>query len=155
MTLRGLLNQNALGAVKEAEIHYDFDSPTWLRFITAESYEPGLGNAFGLGANMHSRMASIATVLMTYVPGTHSLDQALALFGPPAAVTGFFRAHRQLSTDYPDSPENDDTFTIILQYGDTQDGLLVTVKTSIVSVVDRQLKFYIRGDQGSYIKVSR
>lgn len=56
MTLRHLLNQNALGAVKEAEIHYDFDSPSWLRSITAESYEPGLGNAFGLGEDMPSKV---------------------------------------------------------------------------------------------------
>lgn len=85
--------------------------------------------------------------------GTHSLDQALALFSRPKSVTGFFRAHRELSTEYPDSPENDDTFTIVLQYDNNQNGLLVTVKTATTSVLDRQLKLLVRGDEGSYVKV--
>lgn len=52
MTLRELLRSNALGKVREAEIHYDFDAPTWLRHITAERYTPGLGIAFGLGKSI-------------------------------------------------------------------------------------------------------
>jgi predicted dehydrogenase len=48
-TLRNLLNQNALGKVMEAELHYDFEAPPWLKYMTKEKYEPGDGHVFGLG----------------------------------------------------------------------------------------------------------
>jgi hypothetical protein len=33
----------------EAELHYDFESPPWLKYMTKEKYEPGDGHVFGLG----------------------------------------------------------------------------------------------------------
>lgn len=48
--------------------------------------------------------------------------------------------------------EVEDTFTIVLQYSGAQKHLLVTVKTSVVSPMEKQLKFWIRGTKGSYIK---
>jgi hypothetical protein len=47
--LRNLLSQNALGKIMEAELHYDFESPEWLKTMTATKYTPGDGLAFGLG----------------------------------------------------------------------------------------------------------
>jgi hypothetical protein len=47
--LRKLINDDALGNIKEAEIHYDFESPPWLSHMTAKEYTPGAGMAFGLG----------------------------------------------------------------------------------------------------------
>lgn len=33
----------------EAEIHYDFESPSWLSSMAAKKYTPGNGMAFALG----------------------------------------------------------------------------------------------------------
>lgn len=77
--------------------------------------------------------------------GSHTLDQALSLFGTPASVTGFLRSNRGIES------EIDDTFTIILQY---KGNLTVTVKTAVVTNMKDQLKFWVRGTKGTYLKVS-
>lgn len=124
--MQEILNKDALGDVNEAEIHYDFDQAPWLKFMKGKEYTAGDGHTFGLG--------------------THSLDQAYMLFGRPASVTGFFRVQRGIESEVEDS------FTIILQYDGAQKSLLVTVKTCVVSPMAQQLKFWIRGTRGSYIK---
>lgn len=78
--------------------------------------------------------------------GTHSLDQALVLFGRPKSVTGFFRTQRGGESEVEDS------FTIILQYDGPQKDLLVTVKTAVTTPMAQQLKFLVRGTKGSFIK---
>ncbi|KAK7429854.1 hypothetical protein QQZ08_003699 [Neonectria magnoliae] len=125
-TLRKLIQQNALGDIKEAEIHYDFESPPWLDKMTEKKYTPGDGMAFWLG--------------------THSIDQAMVLFGRPTSVTAFFRAQRGIESEVEDS------FTLILQYDGPQKDLLVTVKTCVITPMAQQLKFLVRGTQGSFIK---
>lgn len=80
--------------------------------------------------------------------GSHTIDQALLLFGRPKSVTGFLRALRGVES------EVDDTFTIILQYGPPQQDLLVTIKTNIVSPMPDQLKYFVRGTKGTFVKVS-
>jgi predicted dehydrogenase len=126
LTVQEILRKGALGSINEAEIHYDFDQAPWLKFMKGKEYTAGDGHTFGLG--------------------THSLDQAYVLFGRPASVTAFFRVQRGIESEVEDS------FTIILQYDDAQKGLLVTVKTCVVSPMAQQLKFWIRGAKGSYIK---
>lgn len=126
LTLQEVLKKGALGDINEAEIHYDFDRAPWLHRMTGKEYSAGDGHTFGLG--------------------THSLDQAYVLFGRPASVTAFFRAQRGIESEVEDS------FTIILQYGGSKKGLLVTVKTSVVSPMEKQLKFWLRGTKGSFIK---
>jgi predicted dehydrogenase len=84
---------------------------------------------------------------ISYVPGqdmlfgigSHTIDQALVLFGHPATITGFYRSLRGIES------EVDDAFTIILQYGGEKRNLVVTVKTSVVCVMQHPLKFFIRG----------
>lgn len=80
--------------------------------------------------------------------GTHSLDQALVLFGRPRSVTGFFRVQRDGESEIEDS------FTIILQYDSAQKDLLVTVKTAVVTPMAQQLKQLVRGTKGSFTKVN-
>lgn len=63
-------------------------------------------------------------------------------------MTGFLRANRGVDS------EIDDTFTIMLQYGESQKNLLVTVKTAVVTHMSNQLKFWVRGTKGTYLKVS-
>ncbi|KAG9251418.1 uncharacterized protein F5Z01DRAFT_279810 [Emericellopsis atlantica] len=122
-TLQSLLAKNALGKIMEAELHYDFEAAPWLKHMTAKEYTPGAGHAFGLG--------------------THNIDQAYVLFGRPKSVTAFFRSQRGIDSEVEDS------FTIILQYADEK---LVTVKTCVVSCMEKQLKQLIRGTEGSWIK---
>jgi hypothetical protein len=74
------------------------------------------------------------------------VDQALALFGRPAFVTGFYRALRGIKS------KEDDTFTLILQYSGDQDNLVVTVKTTVINKMPQPLKYFIRGYNGTYIK---
>ena len=47
----------------------------------------------------------------------------------------------------------DDSFTIILQYDGEHRDLISTVKTTIVSPQPDQMKFWVRGTQGSFAKV--
>ncbi|KAM0444911.1 hypothetical protein ACHAQK_002444 [Fusarium lateritium] len=124
-TLSHLIEKGALGDIKEAELHYDFESPSWISGMGAK-FTPGSGMAYGLG--------------------THSLDQALVLFGRPKSVTGFFRVQRDAESEVEDS------FTIVLQYDGAQKDLLVTVKTSVVTPMAQQLKQLVRGTKGSFVK---
>ena len=71
----------------------------------------------------------------------------MTLFGRPASVTGFYRVQRGIESEVEDS------FTIVLQYGGEQKELLVTVKTSMASPMAQQLKYMVRGAEGSYLKV--
>jgi predicted dehydrogenase len=51
----------------------------------------------------------------------------------------------------------DDSFTIVLQYDSSsgREDLVCTVKTTIVSTLpmERQLKFMVRGREGTFLKV--
>ncbi|CAK7212550.1 hypothetical protein SCUCBS95973_001502 [Sporothrix curviconia] len=130
-TLQQLLAAKALGDVKEAEIHFDpprnASDPKWSRRWPGQAYTPGDGTIFDLGA--------------------HTIDQALTLFGKPAAVTAFFRSHRSGAGHGSDTH---DSFTLVLEYAGSD--LLVYVKTSIVSILADQLRLAVRGTAGSYVK---
>jgi predicted dehydrogenase len=78
---------------------------------------------------------------IVYDLGTHLIDQIVVLFGMPEEVTGFVRRLTQSTVD--------DAFTILLHYKD----MLATVKATVLSVDSKQLRYWIRGDQGSYTKV--
>ena len=76
--------------------------------------------------------------------GSHSIDQALVLFGRPKSITAFLRDLREADS------EVEDTFTIILQY---ESRLLVTIKTTITTCMEEQLHYFVRGTEGSFMKV--
>ncbi|OAL24368.1 hypothetical protein AYO22_05744 [Fonsecaea multimorphosa] len=126
LTLRHLIDKDAFGTIKELEIHYDVDFPFWMRGMNKKEYTPGDGMTFGLGS--------------------HTFDQALLLFGRPKSVTGFLRVLRGVDSEIEDS------FTAILQYDGPQSELLVTVKTMVVSTMKDQLKYFVRGTKGSFVK---
>lgn len=103
------------------------------------NYNPGDGLLFGLGS--------------------HSIDQALVLFGRPDRITGHLRCLRGVES------ESDDTFLVVLQYdrqagtpsGDASapkgsGGLWVEVKTSCVAPMQYPLKNFVRGYEGSFVK---
>ncbi len=83
---------------------------------------------------------------MMFGLGSHTVDQALALFGLPSSVTGFYRSLRGIES------KTDDSFTIILQYAGEQKNLIVTIKTSVVATMQLPLKYLVRGYDGSFIK---
>ena len=80
--------------------------------------------------------------------GSHTIDQALVLFGRPHSVTAFLRSNRGVESNV------DDTFTVILQYTSAQSNLLVTIKTGVITPLKDQFKYFVRGSKGSYVKVS-
>ncbi|KAL1893950.1 hypothetical protein Sste5346_006091 [Sporothrix stenoceras] len=125
-TVQHLVTSGALGDVKEAEIHFDPPSAPWVMNWTDRAYTPGRGIVFELG--------------------THTIDQALTLFGKPAAVTAFFRTLRGMDSDIHD------TFQLVLEYDGPQKDLVVTVKTAIVSVLKDQLRFALKGTEGTFLK---
>ncbi|KAH8809178.1 hypothetical protein F5884DRAFT_396414 [Xylogone sp. PMI_703] len=125
-TLRHLVQQKAFGKITECEIHYDVDFPPWMQSWKSPDYNPGNGMMFGLGS--------------------HTVDQALLLFGRPSSVTGFYRALRGIES------KTDDAFTMILQYSGEQKNLIVTIKTSVVTTMQYPLKYFIRGYDGSFLK---
>lgn len=93
---------------------------------------------------------------MKYTPGTgimigigsHTIDQALQLFGLPSHVTGFYRALRESA---PGS-EIDDSYTIVLRYKNTHPDLEVIISTELISVMPNQLRYFVRGREGSFVK---
>lgn len=129
-TLQRVISSGCLGEITEFQNHYDMDNPEWVRGWTSKEEVPGEGMLYGLG--------------------THSLDQTLLLFGKPASVTAFTRALRQKDV------KSDDSFTVVLQYGGEKSDLICTVKTTIVSTLpmEKQMKFVVRGRDGTFLKVS-
>jgi predicted dehydrogenase len=125
-TLQELVNRKAFGEITECEIHYDFDFPFWMKSWKDTTYTPGKSMLFGIGS--------------------HTIDQALVLFGRPATITGFYRSLRGIES------EVDDAFTVILQYGREKINLVGTVKTSVVCVMQYPMKFFVRGYNGSFVK---
>ncbi|KAH6889242.1 oxidoreductase [Thelonectria olida] len=73
--------------------------------------------------------------------GTHIIDQMLVLFGSPSKITGFLQCHHQEDVE--------DAFTVLFQY---PGGLVVTLKSTLCSTENNQLRFWIRGKNGSFKK---
>ncbi|EFX03674.1 rossmann fold protein [Grosmannia clavigera kw1407] len=128
VTLQALMGTtpNPLGRLVEFESHID-------RFVPpgrpphaawlAESAQPTTGALYEIGS--------------------HLLDQAVTLLGLPQHVTGFVAAQRGGNATAPD------TFTVLLHYAG---GLLATLKSSPASAETEQLRFWVRGERGSYRK---
>jgi predicted dehydrogenase len=74
------------------------------------------------------------------------IDQIVHLFGLPEKITGFIGSQR---TAVRNSTGLEDSFTVLLHY---QDGMLATVKAGVISPQLQQLRFWVRGDRGSFLK---
>ncbi|KAJ5360280.1 hypothetical protein N7517_009471 [Penicillium concentricum] len=127
VTLSKLVKNGSLGRISEYETHFDRHRP---EVPAADSHKwknkviPG-GSAI-------------------YDLGTHLLDQAVHLLGLPKRVTGFIGSARGVT-----SSSYEDSFTVLLHYAD---GSMVTAKATVVSPEDEQLRFWVRGDKGSFKK---
>ncbi|KAL8756078.1 MAG: hypothetical protein Q9184_004617, partial [Pyrenodesmia sp. 2 TL-2023] len=125
MFLSRLHADGVLGRIAEFETHFDRHRPE----LPAENWktrpEPGTGAIYDLGV--------------------HLIDQIFVLCGLPDRVTGVLGTQRQGG-----SKEIDDSFTVLLHYDATS--LLATVKAAVVSPETQQLRFWVRGEKGSYEK---
>lgn len=132
LTLKKVLAEGVLGDIAEFETHYDRFRPqlpppaerTWKNTSAVAG-----GALFDLGS--------------------HLVDQVYHLFGPPTSVTAFIDVHKRGLTTADCVP---DFFTCLLQYGGPKDRMFVTVKSSSLSAEEAQLRFWVRGNKGSFVK---
>jgi predicted dehydrogenase len=124
LTFRKLQAEGTLGRIAEFETHFDRFKP-----VRPENWKGNLG------------MADAGGVI--YDLGTHLIDQIVFAFGLPEKVTGIFQVSRA------DGAKEPDAITVLLQY---KDGLLATAKAAVISIESEQLRYWVRGTEGSYKK---
>jgi scyllo-inositol 2-dehydrogenase (NADP+) len=125
LTVKKLLAENAVGRLVTFESHFDRFRPTPRENTWKEEGNPANGMLFDLGP--------------------HLVDQALFLFGAPAALTASVRADR-------DQTAIEDAFDITLHYPAANGkGLLVHCRTSYVACINAP-RFTLHGTKGSFVK---
>ncbi|KIX03487.1 uncharacterized protein Z518_07040 [Rhinocladiella mackenziei CBS 650.93] len=128
LTLSSLIQNDVLGRIVEFESHFDVHSPS----VRA-----------GWKATWRTETATGSGVL--YDLGAHLIDQALVLFGKPRKVTAFLYHQRTGDAKYGDP----DSMTVLLHY---MDGKLATLKASVINPTDKQLRYWVRGEKGTFRK---
>ncbi len=130
LTLKKILDEGTLGRIVEFETHFDRHRPEVPVGGWKSVQSPGTGAAYDLG--------------------THLMDQIVVLFGKPKRVTGFVGQQRVGGEGLEDS------CTVLLFYdGDDrgkEGGMLVTVKVGVVSLEEKQLRYWVRGTEGTWRK---
>ena len=114
---------NTLGRIVEFETHFDRHRPDPPPDTWKAKSIPGGGTVYDLGS--------------------HLIDQVVAIFGLPARITGFVGSQRA------GEAKIDDSFTVLLHY---KDGLMAVCKAAVVSPEVEQLRYWVRGDKGSFRK---
>ncbi|KAL4957485.1 hypothetical protein BDW69DRAFT_156168 [Aspergillus filifer] len=127
VTLTKLLKTGSLGRVVEFETHFDRHRPQ----EPAPTVSKWKNKVVPGGSAIHDL-------------GSHLLDQAVHLLGKPDRVTGFVGSQREVNNS-----GYEDSFTVLLHY---KGGLLVTAKAGVVSAEEEQLRFWVRGEKGSFKK---
>ncbi|KAJ5908356.1 hypothetical protein N7495_001038 [Penicillium taxi] len=126
VTLSKLVKNGSLGRIAEFETHFDRHRPE----------EPA--------ANASWKNKVIPGGSSIYDLGTHLIDQVVHLLGLPQKVTAFIGSSRAVNTS-----NYEDTFTVLLHYAN---GTLATAKATVVSPEEEQLRFWVRGEKGSFKK---
>ena len=126
LTLRKLRLENTLGRIVTIESHFDRFRPLQRTGTWKEASGPANGMLFDLGP--------------------HLVDQALALFGPPKAITASVRSDR-------DETAIEDAFIIVLDYGGTGETryLRYTCQATMIAA-ENGPRFRVNGTRGSYVK---
>ncbi|MCJ1403181.1 hypothetical protein MMC11_006404 [Xylographa trunciseda] len=122
LTLSEMIRNKTLGRIVEFETHFD-------------RYRPEVGTGWKTKPSPGGGVV--------YDLGTHLMDQVVFTFGMPTKITGFIGSQREHN---PDGFE--DSCTVLLHY----DGMLATVKASVISLETAQLRYWVRGQKGSYKK---
>ncbi len=126
LTVRKLLAESALGRVVTVRSHFDRFRPLQRPNSWKESGGPANGMLFDLGP--------------------HLVDQALALFGTPSAVTASVRSDR-------DQTNIDDAFVIALHFGGKGDVPYIRYEChATMLAAEPAPRFAIHGTHGSYTK---
>ncbi|HEV7348656.1 Gfo/Idh/MocA family oxidoreductase [Telluribacter sp.] len=121
LTLKKIMAEGTIGEIVEFESRYDRYRPVPVTNTWKEQSGDGGGNLYNLGP--------------------HLVDQALALFGKPEAVSAEIKTLREGS-------QIDDFFAIRLHYPDKS----VLVKSSLL-VFDSSLRYTLHGTRGSFVKI--
>lgn len=137
LTLKRVLDEGKLGEVAEFETHYDRFRPELPAAQPGERKSWKLETGAGHG--------------VLYDLGSHLIDQVYALYGAPKSVTGFVQVQKR-GLKMGDCAA--DGCTVLLRYGDEEEEMLVTVKSSSISASGEQLRYWIKGTKGSFKKVS-
>ena len=131
LTLRRVIREGKLGRIVEFETHFDRHRP-----------EVPVGGGW--------KSVQSAGTGVVYDLGTHLMDQVVVLFGKPKRVMGFVGQQRVGGGGLEDS------CTVVLGYdgegGGREGGMLVTVKAGLVSLEEKQLRFWVRGTEGTWRK---
>ncbi|EXJ66123.1 oxidoreductase [Cladophialophora psammophila CBS 110553] len=125
LTLKKYIEDGTLGRIVEFETHFDRHRPEPPTDNWKAYHAPGTGAIYDLG--------------------THLMDQVVCLFGMPKRVTGFVGSQREVNTT-----GLEDSCTVLLHYDSPK--MLVTVKAGVVSPEVNQLRYWVRGDKGSFKK---
>jgi len=127
-SIQKLIAEHAVGRLVTFESHFDRFRPIPRENTWKEAGNPANGMLFDLGP--------------------HLVDQAIALFGRPTAITASVRSDR-------DHTEIEDAFDITLHYPDysgiTGKGLLAHCRTSYLAC-DNAPRFLLHGTTGSFKK---
>lgn len=123
LTLSKVLQNNSLGRIVEYETRFERHVPGVPGSAWRTKPIPGGGAIYDLGA--------------------HLIDQTLQLFGLPERITAFLGNQREGASG------SDDSFTVLMHYN----GFLATAKAAVVSPQEKQLRFCVKGTQGTYKKV--
>lgn len=125
LTVKKLLKEGAIGRLVTFESHFDRFRPVPRENTWKEAENPANGMLFDLGP--------------------HLVDQVLALFGAPDAITASVRADR-------DETAIEDAFDITLHYpGTNGKGMLAHCRTSYLAC-DNAPRFLLHGTRGSFKK---
>ena len=124
LTLCDTIDEGKLGRVVEFESHFDRHRP---EMPTATTWKTDPSNYSAV-----------------YDLGTHLMDQIVTLYGLPKRITGFVGTQREGNTT-----GLEDSFTALLHY---RGNLTATVKAGVVSPEAEQLRFWVRGEKGSFKK---
>lgn len=125
LTLRKLRADLALGRVVTLESRFDRYRPKQRPNTWKESPSPVNGMLFDLGP--------------------HLVDQAIALFGPPTAITASVRSDR-------DRSEIEDAFAITLDFGGGDIPYVRYVCAATMIAAENGPRFTVHGTHGSYVK---
>lgn len=124
LTLSHCIQDGVLGRVVDFETHFDRHRPEAPKSDSWKyKVQPGGGAIYDLG--------------------THLMDQVVCLFGPPKRITAFIGTQRD-----PNPTGFEDSCTIHMHY----DGMMATARASVVSLEINQLRYWVRGDKGSFKK---
>ncbi|CAG8217231.1 unnamed protein product [Penicillium salamii] len=121
-TLSHIVKNGSLGRLVEYETRFERHVPGIPGSAWRTKEIPGGGAIYDLGA--------------------HLIDQTVQLFGLPKRITAFLGNQREGVSG------SDDSFTVLMHY----DGFLATAKAAVVSPQEKQLRFWVKGTHGTYMK---